>query len=134
MPMKPLKIVALVGGVALGGLGVAMALTNPTQLAYEEYAVDKLTEYVKENVCQKAPFLQEGCASTVDAGRSDIQRIVQSGTQRQDFLLFSIYTTDVSVSQLLPAGFSAVLSKLPTYQFETVGVLQSFYTYNAKKK
>lgn len=132
--MKPLKIAALVGGVALGGLGVAMALTNPTQSAYEEYAVDKLTEYVKENVCQKAPFLQEGCASTVDAGRSDIQRIVQGSTQRQDFLLFSIYTTDVSVSRLLPAGFSAMLSGLPTYQFETVGVFQSFYTYKAGKK
>ncbi len=132
--MKPLKIAALVGGVALGGLGVALALTNPTQSAYEDYAVDKLTEYLKENICQKAPFLLEGCASTVDAGRSDIQQIIKGSTQRQDFLLFSIYTSDLSVSRLLPSGFSAVLSGLPTYQFETVGVLQSFYTYKAKKK
>ncbi len=132
--MKGLKMAILVTGVTLLGLGAAMALTNPNQPAYDEYAAEKLSEYVKEKVCQKAAILRDGCVSTVDAGRSDIQKVIAASTQRQDFILFSVYKTELSLNRLLPSGLNSVLSGLPSYQFETVGVFQSFYIYKAKQK
>jgi hypothetical protein len=53
--MKILKSVTSIAAIALGGLGVVMAVTNPSQPEYEEYAVQQLTEYVKQEVCNSAP-------------------------------------------------------------------------------
>ena len=49
--MKALQIVATIGGTALVGLGVSMALTNPSQDTYEAYAVEQLTTYLKDEAC-----------------------------------------------------------------------------------
>lgn len=132
--MKGFKTAALVGGVVLAGLGVAMAVTNPPQADYEEYAVQRLTAYVKDNFCQKAGFFENQCANIVDSGQSEFKQAIAQSTQRQNFIFFSIYTTNLSVTPLLPARVAAVLPALPSYQFETAGVLQSFYTYQAKQK
>lgn len=52
--MKPLTLIAYTGAAAgLAALGVAMAKTNPSQVEYEEYAVQRLTEYLKTDVCKK---------------------------------------------------------------------------------
>ena len=132
--MKGFKTAAIVGGVVLAGVGVAMAVTNPAQTAYEEYAVQKLTEYVKGNFCQKAGFFENQCAAIVDSGQSEFKQAIAQNTQRQNFIFFSIYTTNLSVTPLLPSRLTSVLPALPSYQFETAGVLQSFYTYQAKQK
>ncbi len=105
-----------------------MALTNPGQENYEEYAVEQLTTYLKEEVCtQNIPntfenFLQRQCVSLVDTGRPQIRQIISETTQRQNYLLFSVYQTDLNVGPFLPA-----------YQFESVGAFQQFYTYQAEK-
>lgn len=126
--MKSLRIVTYAGAVALAGLGVAMATANPNQLAYENYAVQMLTTYLKNDVCTKAPqvfenFLQRNCAVLVDSSRPQIRRIIAKSTQRQNFIFFSVYQTDLAVSELIPA-----------YHFETVGVFQTFYTYAAEQQ
>ncbi|HIK27437.1 MAG: DUF4359 domain-containing protein [Oscillatoriaceae bacterium SKW80] len=131
--MKGFKIAILVTGVTLLGLGGAMVLTNPNQPAYDEYATDKLSEYIKEKVCQKAAILRDGCISMVDAGRADIQQVISTSTQRQNFIFFSIYKTELSLSRFLPPRLSSLLPGLPSYQFETLGVFQSFYIYKAKQ-
>ena len=41
--MKNLKIITYIGTAALAVVGVAMAITNPSQADYEEYAVQRLT-------------------------------------------------------------------------------------------
>ncbi|NJK28244.1 MAG: DUF4359 domain-containing protein [Coleofasciculaceae cyanobacterium SM2_3_26] len=121
--MKIVHTIASIGAIAFVGLGAAMAVTNPEQEAYETYAAEKLSEYVKDNVCEKAPVFQEQCKSQVDNQQSEFRRIVAESTERQNFLLFSIYKTNFS----LPAP-------LPSYEFETVGVFQSFYSYQAEKQ
>lgn len=125
--MKVLQVIAAVGGVALAGLGGAMALTNPSQEAYEEYAIEQLTTYLKDEACPQAPkvfgdLLQRQCKTLVDSGRPQIQQIITKTTQRQNFILFSIYRTDLEIGPVLPV-----------YHFETVGVLQKFYVYQAEK-
>lgn len=132
--MKALKIAAAVAGVLFLGLGSVMAATNPSASAYEEYGTEKLTTYVKDNLCQKTSILQDQCGSLVDSQQSQIQQILATNTSRQDFIFFSIYTTDISASAILPERVKSFLPATPSYQFETLGVLQSFYTYKSQKK
>jgi hypothetical protein len=126
--MKALHIVTAIGGVALAGLGVFMALTNPGQDAYEEYAVEKLTTYLKDDACTQVPkafgnVLQRQCKTLVDTGRPQIQQIISKTTQRQNFILFSIYRTNLEIGPILPV-----------YHFETVGVFEKFYVYQAQEQ
>jgi hypothetical protein len=126
--MKVLQVFTAIGGVALVGLGASMALTNPDQDDYEEYAVEQLTTYLKNEGCAQAPkvfgtSLKSQCQTLVDTGRPQIQQIIAKTTQRQNFVLFSIYRTKLEVSPLLPV-----------YNFETVGVFQNFYVYQANKQ
>lgn len=105
-----------------------MAVANPSQDTYEEYALDRLTIYLKGNVCPQAPkgfdnFLQRQCTSLVDTGRPQIKQMIAESTHRQNFIVFSLYQTDLSISSFLPA-----------YHFETVGAFQHFYTYRAQKE
>jgi hypothetical protein len=126
--MKVSKIVAAIGGAALAGLGVAMALTNPSQDTYEAYALEKLTMYLKDEACTQAPSLfgnalQRQCKTLVDTSRPQIQQIISKTTHRQNFLFFSIYQTNLVIGPFLPA-----------YQFETLGVFQNFYIYQAHQQ
>ena len=126
--MKALHIVTAIGGVALAGLGVFMALTNPGQDAYEEYALEKLTTYLKDDACTQVPkplgnLLQRQCKTLVDTGRPQIQQIISKTTQRQNFILFSIYRTNLEIGPILPV-----------YHFETVGVFEKFYVYQAQEQ
>lgn len=127
--MKVLQVITAVGGIALVGLGGVMALTNPGQDDYEEYAVETLTTYLKEEACPQAPtvagigdLLQRQCKTLVDTGRPQIQQIISQKTQQQNFIFFTIYRTDLSIGPILPA-----------YHFESVGVFQKFYIYQAEK-
>lgn len=126
--MKSLKIAGYIGIAALAGIGVALAVTNPNQSAYEQYAVQRLTEYLKVDVCRKAPdalggLLKRNCSILVDSTRPQLQQIIAQKTRRQNYILFSIYSTDLSINQLLPA-----------YYFESVGAFQNFYTYKAEEQ
>lgn len=126
--MKVPKVVTAMGGVALVGLGLVMALTNPGKDEYEQYAVEQLTTYLKDEACMEAPsvfgnFLQRQCKSLVDTGRPQIEQIIAEKTQRQNLILFSIYRTNLEVGPFLPA-----------YHFETLGVFQKFYIYQAEQQ
>lgn len=122
--MRRLKLAAIVGGLALIGVGGVLALTNPNQENYEAFATQKLTTYLGDNVCIKAPFgLKEQCKSALVSNRAEIQKLISDGTRQQNYLFFSIYTTDLSLTSLLPS-----------YHFETVAVFQQFYVYQAKQQ
>jgi hypothetical protein len=122
--------IAGVIGIAVLALAGGMAVTNPGQATYEEFAVARLTKVLKEEACQKLGFgLEEQCPEWVDDNQAEIKQFVAQNTQRQNFIIFSLYTTDLSVRSLLPS--IPFLSSLPSYHFETVGAFQTFYTYKA---
>ncbi|NET30409.1 MAG: DUF4359 domain-containing protein [Cyanothece sp. SIO1E1] len=126
--MKLLKIVFLSSSVATLVVGTALFITNPETSDYEEYAVQSLTTYLKAKVCPQAPSflgnsLEAQCASLIDSNQSEIQRLISNGTKRENFVFFSIYQTNLSVA-----------SFIPSYEFETVGVLQKFYTYKTEEQ
>lgn len=131
LAMKGFKIAAGVGGIILVGLGLSMAIANPTSEDYEEFAVDRLTLYLKENACKDfredmGEFLSEHCPqigkTLIDIGRPQLKEAIAQRTEQRNFVLFSIYQTTISLPTLAP-----------TYEFETVGVLQSFYLYRAQQ-
>ncbi|BAZ50563.1 DUF4359 domain-containing protein [Nostoc ellipsosporum NOK] len=126
--MKPLTIMAYMIAAGLAVCGVAMAKTNPSQTEYEEYALQRLTQYLKQDVCKKTSKLIENllhskCDKLVDSANPQIKEILAATTQKQDFIVFSIYRTDLKVS-----------SWLPSYRFETVGAFNNFYTYTAEQQ
>lgn len=126
--MKVSQIVAAIGATALAGLGVLMALTNPNRDTYETYAVEQLTTYLKDEACMQAPslfgnLLQRQCKTLVDSGRPQIKQIISKTTQQQNFVLFSIYRTDLSIGPVLPG-----------YHFETLGIFQHFYIYQIQEQ
>ena len=126
--MKSSKIAISLGGIILIGIGVAMTLTNPGRKTYENYASKQLNTYIKENVCQEistkglGELLQRNCQVAIDTIRPQIKRLVAQNTQRQNFILFSIYRTQLS----LP-------SPLPSYHFETLGIWGELHVYQAEK-
>ncbi|MDX2214691.1 MAG: DUF4359 domain-containing protein [Oculatellaceae cyanobacterium bins.114] len=129
--MKGLTIGAYLVGAALVGVGVAMALTNPGQAAYDEYATEQLTQYLKDNACTQAPSLfgnrlQEQCGELLDDNQSKVRQFISRNTERQNFLILSVYKTDLAIAELGPL--------LPSYHFETIGVFQQFYIYKAAKQ
>ena len=127
--MKPLTIMASIGALGLTTvLGVAMANTNPNQAEYEDYAVQRLTEYLKSDVCNKTTkFLERlinyNCDKLVDSANPQIRQLLSATTERQDFFLFSIYRTELKISDFIPS-----------YKFETVGAFNNFYTYTAQEQ
>lgn len=139
--MKPGQFMAIAGGVVLAGAGITLAVTNPTQVEYEQFAAQTLTAYLEGNVCTKAPAdfaLQGKCRELLKSNQSEVRKIIAGSTQRQNFLLFSIYTTELSATSSLPASVTAVLpstiiSLLPTYHFETVGIFRRFVVYQVRE-
>lgn len=123
--MKSLKPLTAISLVFVAGLATVMAIANPDASTYEEYAVEKLTTYLKDDVCSQVPqvfgSLVQNCTSLIESNRPQIQQIIARSTQRQNFILFSIYRTNLSIS-----------SVVPLYRFQTIGIMQNFYTYSAE--
>jgi hypothetical protein len=126
--MKPLTLIICVGTASVTVLGAIMAKTNPNQDEYEKYAVQKLTTYLKSDVCKKTPsFLEKlikvNCEQMLESATPHIKELITTTTNRQDYIIFSIYRTEIKLD-----------SWIPGYKFETVAALDQFYTYNAEEK
>lgn len=125
--MNILHLIKVISGISLVGLGTSMVLTNPGQTDYESYAAHTLTVYLKQEVCSQASgglggFLASHCKTLVDTGKPHLKQVIAKKTIRQNYLLFSVYETEL----FLP-------SPVPNYEFGTIGVFQQFYTYQADK-
>ncbi|BAZ30802.1 hypothetical protein NIES4074_32690 [Cylindrospermum sp. NIES-4074] len=126
--MKPLTIITGMGAAGLAALGAIMANTNPEQPGYEKYAVSELTTYLKKDVCKKTPDLLENlvkfnCNKLVDSANPQIRDIINATTVRQNYIIFSVYRTELKISDWIPA-----------YSFETVGAFNNFYTYKSEQQ
>jgi hypothetical protein len=123
--------------MVLAGLGVAMAVTNPTEAAYQEYAARQLTQHLQEKECVKldAPYRDLCKLLDRNEGQSLLKDIIAKNTERQNYGLLSIYKTDLSTASVLPPFLSSFLS-LPqlTYRAETVGLFSRFQTYRVEQQ
>lgn len=127
MKPQPWQIGILISSAAILSLGGVMSITNPRREAYQTYAAETLSIYLKEEVCADAPqtlggFLQRQCNNLVDMGQEPMKELIAQSTQRHNYILFSIYETELSL-----------ISGLPSYQFKTIGIFQNFWTYEQKE-
>ncbi|MDV2999369.1 MAG: hypothetical protein N5P05_000975 [Chroococcopsis gigantea SAG 12.99] len=127
--MKLLKLAAVIIGGLLTGLAGMMVINNPGQGDYEKYATKELTGYLKEDVCTQVrsegevkALLTGYCKTLVDTGQPYLKNTIALSTKRSNFLIFSIYQTELS----FPAP-------VPSYQFGTVAVMKQFYLYEAQE-
>ena len=114
-------------GIALAGLAGLMAFTNPSEKAYQDYATENLTIYLKEHACNQVPkelgdFLATHCKNLVDTAQPQVKELIAHKTTRKNFVLFSIYDTELTLNNALPG-----------YQFQTLGLLSSFHIYQSEK-
>ncbi|HEY9736075.1 MAG TPA: DUF4359 domain-containing protein, partial [Trichocoleus sp.] len=104
-----------------------MAATNPDPLDYEQYAVQKLSEHMEAQLCADLPaaltqFLQVQCSELLKQNQAAIEEVIRRHTQRQNFFLFSLYKTTFAVPGV---------DILPSYQVDTLGAFNRFFTYRA---
>ena len=123
------KNTMVLGGVAIAGLAGVMTLTNPDNGSYEKYATQKLTGYLEENVCTEIPSILEDllsnqCGSLLRKNQAQIRKLISDGTTASNFILFRVFHTRLEIPD-----FDAA----PSYEFETIGIFQRFYTYKAEE-
>ncbi len=121
MPRLPqLKVLGL--GLAVGA--IALAITNPGQSAYVDYAAERLPKTLKQeckalkkdiNLADAVRLpTQDLCRSLVHGadlvGRGVVKQVINVSTQRQNWGVLSWYTTEV-----------------PGRTFKTVGIARQFW-------
>ncbi|AFZ42420.1 hypothetical protein PCC7418_0182 [Halothece sp. PCC 7418] len=125
MKRHPWQSSTLIGSLAVVGVGIIMALTNPHRNAYKTYAARQASFYLQENACTKTPnffgdVLEQQCNAIAQGSQPLLKPIINLSTRRHNYFLFSIYETQFSLNQSLPA-----------YSTKTVGFLNLFWTYES---
>jgi len=104
--MKLARLGGIVLGVVLGGIAGILLTTNPNRQDYEQYASQR--------------FLRGYCKMLVDTGHPFLQEAIATHTTRKNFVIFSVYQTELWFPP-----------PLPSYHFSTVGFLNKLYIYEA---
>ncbi|MFS8783377.1 DUF4359 domain-containing protein [Synechococcus sp. R6-6] len=99
---------------------------------YRTHAGQQLAAYATREYCAQIPSflvtLIEECHALVRELQPELEALFMRQTRRQNFILFSLYTTDLSLLNFGSLGIS-----LPTYHFETLAVAGQFYTYEIRE-
>ena len=117
-----------IGGIIAISIGAIAFLTNPGEQQYLQYADATLKTKVKDKVCAQVSqdlgvWLEGQCHLLINTASPYIAEVIVQQTRRDNFLLFSIYQTDLP----LPPPLSS-------YHLETIGVFGNFYIYQAQKQ
>ncbi len=113
-----------IGILAICGLGGMMTLSNPDRQAYEAYAVDRVGDLARDQ-CDRAPaglgiLLQGPCRAAIESFKPQIRPLLSATTNRQNFVFFSIYKSDISIPAV---NLDA--------KVESIGMFNNFFTYKA---
>lgn len=81
------------GGVALTVLAIIMGVTNPKQESYNDYASSKLIKKAEKGLCQQFGYCDSG-EPPIFVKNTIIKPAINAATQRQNLVLFSLYTTN----------------------------------------
>jgi hypothetical protein len=120
-------VLLLLGGSATIGL----VSTNPGPAEFEEFAAERLTRLVSDELCSEdgMPMLMRlvirDCPELVHSQRRVLGRLAAEHTRRRNFGLFSLYSTDLGGQQLLPDW------RLPRYDAVTLAAAGRFLLLHA---
>lgn len=113
-----MKVKAFLGMVGIGTLAVVLMATNPSQDRYNTFAAETLQNEVRSSFCQAKELdswlgelgkaLGDICTTAVEQGRlisqDDLAEFIEDNTQRQNFGLFSLYTTKIPAVRVKSLG------------------------------
>ncbi len=113
-----MKVKAFLGIIGLGTLATVLIATNPGQDRYNMFAADTLQNEVRSAFCQAKELdswlgdlgkaLGDICETAVEQGRlisqEDLEEFIEDNTQRQNFGVFSLYTTEIPAVQVRTLG------------------------------
>jgi hypothetical protein len=107
--------------LAIFGL-CGLVLSNPGQAAYENYALDRIGELGREQ-CDRAPadfgvVLAAPCRAAIEAFKPQIKPLLAATSKRENFYLFSLYRSDISIPAVKFQG-----------RIESIGIANNFFTY-----
>jgi Domain of unknown function (DUF4359) len=129
-----MKKTLLLTGLLLAGLAGVMYATNPKQEAFEGFAI----EQVKTELCPRIPLgFAKQCPDAIAQNKAMLQGFIGQNTKVQNYGLFSLYETNVSVRELLPKEATPLLALIPLpppYELKTVGLFGRFIIYNAREQ
>jgi len=126
--MKTSQLFLGVLGLGVLGLAGVMAVTNPDEAAFGEFAL----EQVKTQGCKEVPqFIRQQCPQFVQDNQAQVKKLIAQSTERQNYGLFSLYRTNLSTRSIVPD--LPVFLDLPAFQLETVGMMGRFYIYQAEE-
>ncbi|MEL6228949.1 MAG: DUF4359 domain-containing protein [Cyanobacteria bacterium J06636_28] len=104
-----MKIKAFVGMAGVGALAAVLMATNPGQDRYNTFAAETLQNEVRSSFCQAKELdnwlgdlgkaLGDICETAIEqgslVGEEDLKNFIEDNTQRQNFGVFSLYTTQI---------------------------------------
>ncbi|MEM9265506.1 MAG: DUF4359 domain-containing protein [Cyanobacteria bacterium P01_F01_bin.13] len=113
-----MKVKAFLGIAGLGALAAVLIATNPSQDRYNTFAAETLQNEVRSAFCQADELdswlgdlgkaLGNICENAVEQGRivgeEDLKDFIQDNTQRQNFWVFSLYTTQIPAVRVRTLG------------------------------
>jgi hypothetical protein len=124
-------------GIVLVGTAAALGVTNPSPDRYADFATTNATHYLETKVCtHKLPLVgnsfQDECIKIAQSPemRTKIRESMTRNTQRQNYILFSIYQTQLNAHDLLPILPGDLF---PQYQAKTLGILNFFHILSTEK-
>ncbi len=84
----------LIGATVVVGV---MAVSNPSKERYIEYATEQFSETGKTSICTgDLPIAaQQSCKFVISQGKGAIKLLVGNSTKQQNFVVFSLYETDM---------------------------------------
>lgn len=115
LPVKshlPLKMTQWVGYSAAIGLSMTLIMTNPRQEHYTEFATRTVSRFLIRDLCRANDhtpklfndFIKNSCQAFMERGETEIRSFIAHNTERQDFFLFSLYTTEFPIRPLRVIG------------------------------
>lgn len=104
-----MKVKAFLGIAGLGALAAVLIATNPGQDRYNTFAAETLQNEARSAFCKSdkldswlgdlGSVLGDLCETALDDGsiisEDDLKNFIEDNTERQNFGVFSLYTTQI---------------------------------------
>ena len=105
-----LQIISIGTAVVAG----VMVFSNPSTERYVNYATEQFSETGKNSFCsgEMPVAAQQSCKFVLSQGKGVVKSLVENSTKQENFVLFSLYTTD-----------------LPNRKMTTLGAFGNFYMF-----
>lgn len=109
---SPLKITQWLGCGIVFACGTVLAANNPQQDHYTEFATQTVSKFLISDLCRandRTPklfdtMIKDGCQVFMQQGKTEIRAFIAHNTERQNFILFSLYTTEFPIRPLRVLG------------------------------